>query len=314
MIFPIPDDLKKLNETPLVLTAVALNILLFVLIFSSRPNNVHVDKLLSSEQLDISGWNYFQYLGSQSPEQLAQQPDWVQSIQIQKPSQRVLLGVYALRDAEFLNQVLQGRRFTGNSVEQERWQQTVVQYSEAQKKDPLHKYGLSSFNQSPLRWITYQFSHSDFFHLFSNLVFLMVLGFAVERRMGSAVFIGVYLIGGLAGGALFTATSPTSAVPMVGASAAVSALLAYYVMIESNRRIRFFYFLSPWPGHYGPIFLPTLLLIPLYLLTDVNSWLSTPEGFGTSVAYTAHMGGSLVGLVLGGMTRLSLFSSKLSPS
>ncbi len=86
---------------------------------------------------------------------------------------------------------------------------------------------------------------------------------------------------------------------MVGASASISALLAFYCIVETRIRIRFLYFVSPMPGQYGAIYLPTLLIVPLFLVVDLANLWSTPEGLGGGVAYAAHIGGTVMGLIAG---------------
>lgn len=86
---------------------------------------------------------------------------------------------------------------------------------------------------------------------------------------------------------------------MVGASASISALMGFYVATELRTRIRYLYFVSPIPGHYGAIYLPTWLIIPMFLLVDLESLWATPEGLGGGVAYAAHLGGAFGGLLLG---------------
>lgn len=117
----------------------------------------------------------------------------------------------------------------------------------------------------------------------------------MEVLVGSWALLFIYLLGGLAGGWGFLFLDPQGTVPMVGASASISALLAFYCFAELRTRVRFVYFVSPIPGHWGPIYLPTLLIIPLFLVSDLANLWSTPEGLGSGVAYAAHLGGAVAG-------------------
>jgi membrane associated rhomboid family serine protease len=75
--------------------------------------------------------------------------------------------------------------------------------------------------------------------------------------------------------------------------------MAFYATFEKKRRVKFAYFLSPFPGYYGWIFLPTLLILPMYFLSDIASYLGTNPQIGSGIAYAAHIGGALFGASLG---------------
>jgi membrane associated rhomboid family serine protease len=85
---------------------------------------------------------------------------------------------------------------------------------------------------------------------------------------------------------------------MVGASASLSAVMAFYALFERRKRVKFFYFLSPSPGYWGDIYLPTLVVLPFYFVEDLAQYFSTAEEIGAGVAYSAHLGGALFGIVL----------------
>lgn len=80
-----------------------------------------------------------------------------------------------------------------------------------------------------LTLITYQFLHADFWHIFGNMIFLWVFGDDVEEAMGSLRFIGFYLASGIAAGLVFTASTPHSQLPLIGASGAIAGVLAAYL-------------------------------------------------------------------------------------
>jgi membrane associated rhomboid family serine protease len=86
---------------------------------------------------------------------------------------------------------------------------------------------------------------------------------------------------------------------MIGASGSLSAVMAFYAAYEHRRRVSFFYFVSPIKGYWGWIYLPTLIIFPLCFLPDIVGYLSNPEELGDGIAYAAHMGGALFGLLFG---------------
>lgn len=298
MIIPCPEDLRQFTRYPLTLTLVALNIFIFMLIFNGAGQGLSSSSLLKKDGLVLTGRLYYQYLQSQSAEVLFQKPAWVHKLKSENLDHMAVLGAFALRDAPFLE--MGGEQdYRGDQVSIAVWRKHLREFRSDYRKQLLYRFGLSSAEKSPLSWLTYQFSHSNWLHLLSNLGFLLFLGAAVEALAGSGFLLAIYILGGLAGGAGFLLSDLHGAVPMVGASASVSALLAFYCAAESRKRVRFLYFVSPVAGQYGAIFLPTLLIIPLFLVVDLASFWAAPQGFGGGVAYAAHLGGSLMGALAG---------------
>lgn len=298
MILPNPTDLREIKKYPLTLTLVALNLVIFMMIFSGVRESFPSSKLLKDEGLELTGRLYYQFLKESSPTELVKMPSWVLKMSSLNEEHMLVLGAYALRDSRFLSNA-EKTDFRGDEVKIAAWKKHVVQFHEGYKNHLLFRFGLSSLDKNSLSWLTYQFSHSNWFHLLSNLAFLLVIGAAVEVLAGSGVLLFIYIVGGMAGGLGFLLSNLHGTVPMVGASASISALLAFYCVAELRGRVRYFYFLSPLSGHFGSIYLPTLLILPLFLLVDLASFWSTPEGLGGGVAYTAHLGGTVLGLSAG---------------
>lgn len=298
MILPNPSDIKNIEKFPLTLTLVGLNIFLFILIFSGQQLTLSRSPLLQEEQLILSGKLYFQYLQQMPATALYEKPEWVRQMSSDNADQMEILGSYSLRDSEFLN-LVESKPFWGDEVKIQLWKKDVRDFRALYSKQLMFRFGLSSLEKRPLSWLTYQFSHSNWIHLLSNMMFLIVIGAAVEALAGSGFLIFIYLIGGLFGGWGFLIFEAAGTVPMVGASASVSALLAFYCAAETRRRIRYFFFISPMNEHMGHIYLPTLTIVPLFLVIDIANFWSSPEGLNGSVAYAAHLGGTFFGLVFG---------------
>lgn len=305
MIFPIPENLHEFKKYPLTLTLVGLNILLFVVFFSSqafeRPDSIMLDR----ENLELSGRIYqeFQILSGKSMS--SKLPEWLVKIDHRNPDGLTVLGIYALRDGSFLEHA-DKFHYSGDQIAINKWKTKLKEYVKDSQNQVLNQFGLSSLTSAskPLTWITYQFSHSNWFHLISNMLFLLVIGVAVEVLAGGGAVLGIYLLGGIAGGLSFLGSEAHGVIPVVGASAAVSALMGFYLVAETRKRIRYYYFFTPFKEGHGYIYLPTLLLFPLYLLTDFTAVVATPSGMGSGVAYVAHIGGSLCGALGGFVFRI----------
>lgn len=298
MIIPCPEDFKDYSRYPLTITLAVLNVFIFILIFSGASSSLTSSPVLQKDGLILTGRLYYQYLQTLPADELYNKPQWVLQMGSLNAEHMGLLGAYALRDSRFLEKG-EALAYRGDQVQVASWRKDISEFRKKYQEQLLYRFGLSSGAKGPLSWFTYQFSHSNWIHLLSNLSFLVLIGAAVEVMAGSQILLIVYLLGGCAGGLGFLLSDLHGTVPMVGASASISALLAFYCLAEMRARVRFLYFASPMPGHYGAIFLPTLLIIPLFLVVDIANLWSTPEGIGGGVAYAAHIGGSVLGAVFG---------------
>ncbi len=305
MILPQPAPLSKYHRYPLTWTLLLLNTLIYFVFFSGRPDDFYQQRILSSTSAVVTGKLYYQYLQSLTSREQESRAFWTTKMSPQNSEQMEILGSYALRDKEFLA-AAQVAKFQGDEVAIETWRKDILDFSKSYENDTIFSFGLAKMELKSLTWITYQFSHAGVAHLFSNMLFLVVIGTAVETLVGGAGLLFLYLLGGISGGLAFLYYNGHGVIPMVGASASVSALLAFYFIVETRRRIRFFYFISPFPGHNGFIYLPTLLIFPLFLLVDFTSLMANPEGLGGGVAYSAHIGGTLFGLIAGAFARWGL--------
>lgn len=137
--------------------------------------------------------------------------------------------------------------------------------------------------------LTSMFMHGSWLHLIGNMWFLWIFGNNVEDAMGRVRFVVFYLLCGLAAVAAQIASDPGSAVPMVGASGAIGGVMGSYVMLYPHARIRTFVFLFF-------IDVPASFMLGYWFLLQVAGGAAPHEGGG--VAFWAHVGGFVAGLVL----------------
>ena len=143
------------------------------------------------------------------------------------------------------------------------------------------------------------FMHADWGHLIGNMIVLLVVGFVVEQVLGGWLFLVFYLLGGLGAAAAFCAFNPASAIPLLGASGAVSGVSGMYAAIFGLRRINFFYF--AWV-YFDYVKAPALLLLAVWLANEIFQQLVNVQ---SHVAYIAHIGGLVTGAALIGLARLA---------
>jgi len=150
-------------------------------------------------------------------------------------------------------------------------------------------FGLRSTDVSVTTLLTHQFLHGGLMHLVGNMVFLIVFGFAVEAAIGHLRFLLFYLAGGMLAGLAQVVTSLGSDVPLVGASGAISAVMAMYLAVFRLRKIEFFYWILFFVGYFRA---PALLILPFYIAEQVYNYYTATD---SNVAFMAHAGGFLAG-------------------
>lgn len=158
-------------------------------------------------------------------------------------------------------------------------------------------------------YLTSMFVHAGFFHLLGNMVFLFLFGCCVEDIIGQWRFLLGYLAGGLAAELAYIALLPghfTSAVPMGGASGAISTCMGMYLLLRAKADIEFKYFVFIFTVTSGDFSLPAWIAILFWFLKDVF-WAVLGfinEHTGGGVAFGAHVGGFLAGLGLIGIYKI----------
>ncbi len=159
---------------------------------------------------------------------------------------------------------------------------------------------VSSTGASPvyLTLLTSQFLHGGFLHIAGNMIFLWVFGDNVEDRLGHIWYLLFYLVSGTVAGLAQVLADPTSTVPGVGASGAIAGVLAGYVVLFPSASIRTLLFLGPFITITR---VSAFILIGFwFILQLVSGFLelaNTASSQGGGVAFWAHVGGFLFGLL-----------------
>jgi len=141
--------------------------------------------------------------------------------------------------------------------------------------------------------VTSMFLHGGWAHLGGNMLYLWIFGDNLEKRMGHLRFLVFYLICGLAAGLAHILTNARSDMPTVGASGAISGVLGGYLLLFPRNRVRVL-------ARGGIMYVPAWVMLGLWILIQFASGAAsisrTAETGG--VAYMAHIGGFVAGLVL----------------
>jgi membrane associated rhomboid family serine protease len=150
----------------------------------------------------------------------------------------------------------------------------------------------------PKYWtvLTSMFVHGGWFHLIGNMLFLWVFGNNIEDAMGHGKFLIFYLLCGTAAAAAQTFVSSHSVIPMVGASGAISGVLGAYILLYPRVRVHTLIIL---PIYITTVALPAYVMLGYWVVLQILSGLgSLSEIEKGGVAFFAHVGGFLTGLIL----------------
>jgi len=146
--------------------------------------------------------------------------------------------------------------------------------------------------------LTSMFIHQGILHLGGNLLFLWVFGDNVEDRLGHLTFLFFYLACGLIAGLAQIAIDVNSRVPAIGASGAISGVLGAYLVLFPHSQVRTLLFLGPF---FTITRISAIFLIGFWIVTQLAAGFFLVElgnAQAGGVAYFAHIGGFVAGLIL----------------
>jgi membrane associated rhomboid family serine protease len=155
----------------------------------------------------------------------------------------------------------------------------------------IYAYGFVSARVQVLSVFTSMFIHADIIHLFSNMLYLYIFGDNVEDSMGHVAYLLFYMISGIGASFFHYVSDPTSMIPAIGASGAISGVLGAYFMRYPWARIRTIV--------TGLVFwriarVPALVFIGFWFVLQLLYATMTDV---SGIAYWAHIGGFVVGFL-----------------
>ncbi len=145
---------------------------------------------------------------------------------------------------------------------------------------------------------TSMFLHAGWLHILGNMLFLFVFGRSVEDRFGHGGFFGIYFVSGLAAGLSQIVMDPASSLPTIGASGAIAGILGTYLISFPRARITT---LLPLIIFFFTVQIPAILILGYWFLVQFVmgfQMLSIETASGAGVAWWAHVGGFLTGMIL----------------
>lgn len=281
LIIPIQDRINWRRPPLLALALVLINILMYVFSLShDRPHEQALDELdtvalahyewpLLLEHLqesDVMAWHE----AREANEALAEQILWQHWFDREWDK-------HVHQAWTTLDEVNSGWRTAREKLEQHRNALSWVRWGFTPAEPTLSAAIISTF------------LHGDHWHLFGNMLFLLLFAPALERHWGALKLFLVYMLTGFTASLLHWAVEPDSTIPSIGASGAVSGLMGAYVATYGLRRIEFFYTVGFFFGSFRA---PALIVFPAWLGKELFDHFLT----ASNVNYMAHAGGMLGGL------------------
>ena len=141
---------------------------------------------------------------------------------------------------------------------------------------------------------TSMFMHGGWMHLIGNMLYLWIFGDNVEDAMGHGRFVVFYLLCGVAAVLAQALPDPSSTVPMIGASGAISGVLGAYLLLYPHARVLV---VIPFGFYFHPMRIPAGLVLVLWFGLQLLSSAMAQPGQG-GVAFRAHIGGFVAGMIL----------------
>lgn len=180
----------------------------------------------------------------------------------------------------------------------------VVKWLDGPSELLYARYGFTPAHPRLYAAFTSMFLHAGFWHLFGNMWFLCMFGNQVEKILGRPLFFFVYLCSGLGADFLHYLSDPTSTVPVVGASGAISGIAGCFLVLYPKANFDLVFYIR-WMK---------LKTVHTFTSVAVGAWIIEQLVLGLlslklpifSVAFWGHVGGCFVGLSAGGVALLLL--------
>ena len=290
LIIPLTNNISKQNPPLITIIIIAINCFIFFFIQSgdSRNQQEAMQFYLDSGLGSIEVSRYLDYLEIYKHKELSNinHKDSV--------SKHTVARYYSqmLTDSTFMHKLLAEQIITVNEEIYGEWRILRNQFADMLSKVTAMKYGYIPSSPRYLNAITYMFLHGGVMHLVGNMVFLWLVGCVLELGCGRVAYAGLYLLTGAASVCLYHFVYMDSVLPLIGASGAISGLMGAYSLLYGKKKIKIFYSLGVY-FNYTRMY--AIVLLPVWIGKE---FFQLFFGGPSQVAYVAHIGGLISGVVL----------------
>ena len=200
-------------------------------------------------------------------------------------------------DPAFMKQLRSGVVVLPDDADYASWRRQRDEFDRLQHANIVDRFGFKPAQPTLAGLIGHMFLHANFDHLLGNMAILFIVGYMVEEALGKRRYLAFYLLAGIGAAGFDLVFNASRMVPGIGASGAISGVMAMFVALYGMRKIRFFY----WVLVYFDFFrAPAIVILPLWMANELYQYLFN---HGSPVNYMAHLGGFVTGAALIGAQR-----------
>ncbi|HID49382.1 MAG TPA: rhomboid family intramembrane serine protease [Chromatiales bacterium] len=300
MIIPLQSKPDWHNPPVMTLLLILVNVLVFL---AGQFNDDQLEHdaqayYFSSDLPEIELPAYLRYLDD--PANPTAFPDAAYSLQdVDEPVRREYAYQIMNHDGPFLERLRSDRIITPADPDYPKWRSQRAEFEQRLDRSFSRRFSQVNIDVSVITLFTAMFLHADAGHLIGNMVFLFLLGYAVEIAMGRWLYLGAYLLSGMFSGLFYLLFEPHSAFLGMGASGAISGVAGMYTVLFGLRKIRFFYSVFFYLGFFRA---PAIILLPIWLGYDLYQQLFSD----TNINNLAHIGGMLAGAGIAWLAKRTL--------
>ena len=201
------------------------------------------------------------------------------------------------QDAPFMKSLRAGKIIVADENDYPRWRRQRIEFDRLNRAGLVERFGFRPAEPTLAGLIGHMFLHGSFDHLLGNMAILFIVGYMVEEALGKRRYLAFYLLAGIGAAGFDLVFNASRMAPGIGASGAISGVMAMFVALYGMRKIRFFY----WVLIYFDFFrAPAIVILPLWMANELYQYLFN---HGSPVNYMAHLGGFATGAALIGAQR-----------
>lgn len=197
-------------------------------------------------------------------------------------------------DTDFLEKLRNNQIITPEQESYASWKEMRTSFEDKRDSITIYRYGYIPSQNRPLTWLTYMFLHGGMGHLLGNMVFLWIVGCALELGCNRIIYLLAYLATGVISVWLFGMVHSASTGPLVGASGAISGLMGLFSILFGTKRIKIFLSLG---FYFTTVLVPAIVLLPFWIAKELVQFYMYAQI--SNVAYMAHAGGLIGGGAVG---------------
>lgn len=211
-------------------------------------------------------------------------------------------------DASFMKKLRSGKIILADEAEYAEWRRQRDEFDRLNRTGIVERFGFRPAAPTLAGLFGHMFLHGSFDHLLGNMAILFIVGYLVEETLGKRRYLAYYLLAGIGAAGFDLLFNASRMAPGIGASGAISGVMAMFVALYGMRKIRFFY----WVLIYFDFFrAPAIVILPWWMANELYQYLFN---HGSPVNYMAHLGGFATGAMLIGVQRLSGRKSLVVPN